>query len=158
MNSAHVELAAEAFEAFSLEAGAQPETTLRAGEALDEYREPPSFDATLDLVTDDYLERFLYGISYVDAASWRHYLPHFIKYALRHVEAGSDVVDALLGTLRPPDRDPPRLASLTPKQEAVVARVLDLLAFAPESAHQELACQVLEEWWAPGALDRKAAK
>jgi hypothetical protein len=63
-------------------------------------------------------------------------------------------ISTLLNSLRPPDREPPRLASLSPEQMAVVTGVLDLLAFSDESAYRDLACQVLEEWWAPGALYR----
>ena len=74
---------------------------------------------------------------------------------MRH---SNNVTDALLSSLRPPDREPPRLASLSPEQEVLVTRFLDILAFSEESAHQELACQLLEEWWAPGALYRPAKK
>ena len=88
--------------------------------------------------------------------SWRHYLPALIDYALRHVDVpGAMVIEALLGGLRPPDREPPRLASLTKEQEAVVIAVLDVLAFDERSAHRPLAMQVLEEDWAPAALYRR---
>ena len=63
-------------------------------------------------------------------------------------------IDALMWALRPPDRDPPRLASLTAEQEAVIVAVLDELAFAPDSVYQADAMQVLEEWWIPNALYR----
>jgi hypothetical protein len=65
------------------------------------------------------------------------------------------VVDALLSSLRPPDRTPPRLASLTEEQEVVLREFLESLAFAGESnPYQDLAMQVLEEWWLPNALYR----
>lgn len=129
--------------------------SLRGGDAADSYDEPPPFDAALDAITDDYLCRYTWGVGYLDPASWRHYLPHMIEHALRNHARGSDVADALLNSLRPPDREPSRLASLSTEQEAVVVEVLDFLAFAPDSRHQDLACQVLEEWWVPGALYRK---
>ena len=44
------------------------------------------------------------------------------------------VIDGLLASLRPPDREPPRLASLSAGQEAVVVAVLDVLAFAGVAA------------------------
>jgi Family of unknown function (DUF6714) len=66
------------------------------------------------------------------------------------------VVDALLSALRPSDRVPPRLASLTEAQEAVVREFLELLAFGDEpSPYRDLALQVLEEWWLPNALYRR---
>ena len=147
------ELAAEVFGAFAADA-ALPRMSLRGGDALDSYREPPPFDASQDGVSDAYLEQHFWGVAHLDPDSWRHYLPHLIAFALRHVGEGSNAVDALLLSLRPPDREPPRLGSLSTRQSAVVAQFLEDLAFASDSAHQELACQVLEEAWLPGALYR----
>jgi hypothetical protein len=42
-----------------------------------------------------------------------------------------------------------------PAQEAVIVAVLDVLAFDERSPHRDLAMQVLEEYWVPGALYRK---
>ncbi|MBH0178351.1 MAG: hypothetical protein HP491_10935 [Nitrospira sp.] len=144
--------------AFAKDAASQPRITLRGGDALDSYEEPPPFDPALDEVTDTYLEQYSVGLTFLDAASWRHYLPHCIGYVVRHVGQFTDVGDALLNNLRPPDREPPRLASLTPNQEKVVTAFFELLAFSESSAHQAFACQVLEEWWIPGALYRKRAE
>lgn len=148
------DLGARAAVAFAADLVRPPRTSLRGGDALDGYREAPSFDPRLDATDDAYLERYAGGLTFLDPASWRHYLPALIDYALRRYRDGSEVIEALLWNLRPPDRDPPRLASLTPEQEGIVRELLELLAFAPESAHQTLACQVLEEWWIPGALYR----
>lgn len=153
----HTEIPALARAAFAADLSCTPTITLRGGNAIDEYRQPPAFDATLDAVTDVYLERFMWGVGHLDAQSWRHYLPSLIDHALRHIRQASNVTDALLNSLRPPDREPPRLASLSPEQEALVVRALDALAFSEASAHKELACQALEEWWSPGALYRPAA-
>ena len=65
------------------------------------------------------------------------------------------VTEGLLGSLRPPDREPPRLASLSAGQEAVVVAVLDVLAFDERSLDRDLALQVLEEYWVPNAFYRK---
>lgn len=141
--------------AFAKDAASLPGITLRGGAALDGYDNPPPFDQALDEVTDTYLERYSGGLTFLDASSWRHYLPHLIEYAVRHFGQFTDVCDVLLNSLRPPDREPPRLASLTPDQERAVTAFLELLAFSESSAHQAFACQVLEEWWMPGALYRK---
>jgi hypothetical protein len=151
-------LVAELFGAFALEIAAIPSVTLRAGNSLDDYQQPSPFESAVDSISDGYLENYPWGIGYLDAASWRHYLPHLIEYALRHKHDGNLVVDGLLNSLRPPDREPPRLASLSPQQEAQVTRFLEALAFGEPSPHQELACQVLEEWWIPNALYRQVAK
>lgn len=151
----HRDLTSRIVEAFAADAAKEPTITLRAGDAIDDYFEPQPFSPTEDRVSDAYLERHPCGVPHLDAASWRHYLPHLMEYALRHLERGSNVVDALLESLRPPDREPPRLGSLSPLQEYVVVAFLDVLAFSDESAHRELACLLLEEWWAPGALYRR---
>lgn len=147
-------IAARALEVFAADVARRPATSLRGGDALDDYREPPPFDAVIDAVTDDYLRRYAAGLVFVDAASWRHYLPPLMDHTARHFREGSDVIENLLNSLRPPDRDPPRLASLTPEQETVVTAFLEALAFGDASPYQTLACQVLEEWWMPGALYR----
>ena len=151
-------LAAELFSAFSAEVAATPSVTLRAGNDLDDYKQPSQFEPTADLISDAYLESYPWGIAHLDAASWRHYLPHLIDYALRHRNDGNLVVDSLLNSLRPPDREPPRLASLSRQQESLITQFLEALAFGESSAQQALACQVLDEWWAPNALYRVAAK
>ena len=149
------EIVGDAFAAFSAEASAVPTVSLRAGNALDDYRTPPPFDPALDAITDDYLRRYSWGIGYLDAFSWRHYLPHLIEHAVRCHPTGSDITDALLQNLRPPDRGD-RFAAMTVEQEAVVVRMLDLVAFSDASPHAAGAQVALEEWWAPGALYRPA--
>ena len=136
------------------ESAAVPHMTLRGGNALDEYKPAPPFDASQDFASAEYLERYAWGVGYLDAASWRHYLPQLVAHAIEHVSEGSNSVDALLNSLRPPDREPPRLASLSKAQEIAIAEFLDYMAFSGGSVHQELACLALEEWWAPGALFR----
>ena len=60
------------------------------------------------------LEGFAFwGLAYLDAQSWRHYLPRLIDYALRRPDDPAMVAEALVRSLRPPDRYPPRLASLS---------------------------------------------
>jgi hypothetical protein len=65
------------------------------------------------------------------------------------------VVESLVASLRPPDRYPPRLASLTAPQEAAVVAFLETVALG--GGHPQFADgaqQALEEWWLPGARDR----
>ena len=147
-----------AFARFRADLDAVPPMTLRGGEAVDYYNEPPPYDPAVDEPTDAYLEAYASpGLTYLDAASWRHYLPRLIHYALRNMDSnapGTMAVDGLLGSLRPPEREPPRLSSLTAEQEAVVVAFLDELAFSDDSIYQAAAMQVLEEWWIPGALYR----
>ena len=143
--------------AFRDDAATIPAMTLRGGAAVDGYAAPPAHDPEADEPSDAYLEAYAYwGLAYLDPGSWRHYLPGLIDYALRHLDdPGSMVTEGLLWSLRPPDREPPRLASLSGEQEAVVVATLDLLAFDERSVCREFAMQVLEEYWVPNALYRR---
>ena len=158
MTTSREALIARTYEVFRTDVDATPSITLRGGDALDSYSEPPPYDAAVDAPTDAYLETYAFnGMVFVDPPSWRHYLPRLIDYALRNIASnapGTMAIDGLLWALRPPDRDPPRLASLTAEQEAVIVAVLDELAFAPDSVYQADAMQVLQEWWIPDALYR----
>jgi hypothetical protein len=135
--------------------GKIPPMSLRAGNSRDEYREAPSFDPDLDRPTPEYLERYFWGIAHLDAESWRYYLPILLGYALQNIANGrSMAVDAFLASLRPPDREPPRLEALSAEQKAEVVAMLDKLAFEDGSAWKSQAITALEEYWAPGALYR----
>jgi hypothetical protein len=129
--------------------------TLRGAAALDAYDPAPPFDSRLDAVSDAYLEEHSCGLAHLDADSWLYYLPLVLVAALaRAGETGSMLVERVVWSLRPPDRDPPRLARLSREQEAAVAESLEYLGFHPDSRNQDLALQVLEEYWIPGASYR----
>jgi hypothetical protein len=149
------ELAKRAFETFH-HSGLSPAITLRSGDALDGYSAPIPYDAELDQPTSHYLEQYSSGIAFLDPSSWQYYLPYLTEYALENLGGSQSlVVDHLLFSLRPPEREPPRLASLTKEQEKVIVDLLEVLAFDPRSVYQAEACQVLEEYWIPGALYRR---
>lgn len=131
-----------------------PRTSLRAGNAIDEYRIAPPYDSDLDEPTDAYLEENFWGIAHLDPESWRHYLPRLIEYVCCKQDA-DNVGDALFSSLRPPDRDPPRFGSLNAAQTAAFTAFLDHFAFAPESPYAAEAQLALEEWWGPGAIYRR---
>ena len=136
---------------------AAPRMTLRQGNAVDSYRSPnPPTEEEGKAPEDRYLEEFHWGIPHLDPISWKYYLPFLISYSIRHMsDGGSLVVSGLLQSLRPPDREPPRLATVTKEEERVIISVLELLGFDKTSAHQEEALQVLQEYWTPGATYRK---
>jgi hypothetical protein len=148
-----------AFEAFHTDAALPPPLTLRGANAMDSYQHPMAFDPAEDEPTDAYLEGFAFwGVGYLDARSWRHYLPRLIDYAVRHPDDPAMVTDALVRSLRPPDRYPPRLATLTADQEDVVRVFLEHAALGDAMPHvQEEAQQALEEWWLPNARSRPSA-
>ena len=150
----HTDLIADIFAAFSAEGTAFPPMTLRGGDALDLNQPAPPFDVLVDAISDEYLEAHPWGSGYLDATSWRHYMPFMMEYALRHITEASDVTDALLTSLRPPDRTPPRLGSLSKAQETAVLRFLDVMAYNADSASTDLSAVVLSEWWTPGAIPK----
>ena len=129
-----------------------PAMSLRGGNAVDDHAPVPPFDAVLDQITPEYFEMYFWGISHLDAESWRFYLPHLLHYALDNIASPeSNAIDAFLYSLRPPDRTPPRFGALTSTEEAAIVATLDQLAFSEESVWKEPAMIALEEYWAPGA-------
>jgi len=147
------------FEVFRADATAPPPLTLRGANAVDSYDEPTPFDPAEDEPTDAYLEAFAFwGLGYLDARSWRHYLPRLIDYAFRRPDDPAMVTEALVRSLRPPDRYPPRLATLAAGQEDVVRSFLEQVALGDVLPHvQDEAQQALEEWWLPNARSRPTA-
>ncbi len=143
--------------AFSEDIAKPPSITLRAGDAFDDHAAPPAFDPIIDAVTDGYLETYPWGIAHLDADSWRHYLPQLADYAIRHFSRGTLVGEATVSSLCAPDRDPPRLATLTERQEEAITQFLEFLAFTDGSAHQEEACRAIDEWWSPDAMYRPSS-
>ena len=121
--------------AFRVDIASRPPLTLRGANAVDGYDEPEPFDADADAPTDEYLERFTFwAMPYLDARSWRHYLPRLIEYALAHPVDPRMVTESLVRSLRPPDRLSPRLATLDRKQEAVIVDLLTLIAVEANSS------------------------
>ena len=144
-------LVARAFDVFRADAMEPPPMTLRGANAMDSYDLPMPFDPAEDEPTDAYLEGFAFwGLGYLDARSWRHYLPRLIDYAFRRPNDPAMVVEALVRSLRPPDKFPPRLAALSAEQETVVRSFLEQVALGDAFTWvQAEAQQALEEWWLP---------
>lgn len=155
-DEARAEIVRRAFQAFRADAETLPPLSLRGGNAVDDYDEAQPFDAALDEPTDAYIEAYTFwGLGYLDARSWRHYLPRLFDYALRRPDDPAMAAEALVRSLRPPDRYPPRLGALTTEQEVVVVAFLEMLALGDGFAHlRDDARQALEEWWLPGARHR----
>jgi hypothetical protein len=155
----HAEHLSLARTAFRDELAQPPALTLRGANAVDSFDHPEPFDAALDEPTDEYLERFAYwAMPYLDARSWRHYLPRLIEYALAHPEDPAMVVEATLRSLRPPDRVPTRLTTLSRPQEEAVIRFLEHFARSDDEWTRDEARMALEEWWLPDALARTEAE
>lgn len=129
------------FDAFADDIAVNPEVTLRGGSHLDEHCASTPYDPVTDKISDEYIESFPWGVAHLDPASWRHYLPQLADYVVRHFKHGTLVGEATIASLCAPDRDPPRLATLTPRQEQAVT---EFLAFTDGSAHQDDACRAID--------------
>ena len=154
-----LELARKALEAFRDDLAAPPALSLRGANAVDGYDRPEPFDPDADEPTDAYLEgNAFWAMPYLDAHSWRHYLPRLIEYAVAHPDDPAMVVEAAVRSLRPPDRVPARLTTLTPVQESVIVEFLEWLALDDgERPASGEARSALDEWWLPGAYLREAS-
>jgi hypothetical protein len=152
-------LAERARGAFAADLAAPPPLSLRGGNDVDGHDRATPFDPAVDQPADAYLERHaLWGLIYLDAQSWRHYLPHLIAYAERHPDDPHMVVETLVRSLRPPDRYPPRLTALTTDQESAVRAFLELVVSDDRFAHlRDEAQQALDEWWGSHPRNRPSA-
>ena len=155
-----LELVRKARDAFRDDLAALPALTLRGANAVDSYDRPEPFGADADAPTDAYLEGYAFwAMPYLDACSWRHYLPRLIEYAVSHPDDPAMVVEATVRSLRPPDRVPARLTTLTALQEEVIVEFLERLALDDgERAQSDDARTALDEWWLPGSYLRDEAR
>ena len=140
-----------AFAAFASDAAVPPALSLRGGFDIDSYKRAEPFDAAADRPTAEYIEQHAFwGLGYLDARSWRHYLPRLIQYALLNPDDPHMVTETLVRSLRPPDRYPPRLRTLTPDQGRVITAFLEHLTRShPSEELRKEAQQALDEWWGP---------
>ena len=149
-----------AFEVFRADVEAPPPLTLRGGDRVDSYDLPEPFDAQVDEPTDAYIEQFAFhAMPFLDPRSWRHYLPRLMDHVFRRPDEPTGlVVQALIRSLRAPDREPPRLTTLTAEQEEVIVAFLGEMADDPAyDGNAEDAAQALAEWWTPNARHRPTA-
>ena len=126
------EIVLRAFEAFRPDVESPPPLTLRGGERVDSYDYPAPYDAELDAPTDEYIEQFAFhAMPFLDAKSWRHYLPRLMDHAFRRPDEPTGLVlQALIRSLRAPDREPP------PGERATrLARVRTELLEHPPTQH-----------------------
>ncbi len=154
MHSKQTQLIDSVSDAFP--AGAAHATlSLRQGDEIDSHDAPAPDVAPMDWrdIPEHELETHHWGFTYLDADSWRFYLPAFLAYSVRHLSRGESlVIAACLSNLRPPDRVPSRFITLSDRQRKTVISVLAFLAFDSESHFTADACQVLEECWIENPL------
>ena len=130
--------------AFHTDMESPPPLTLRGGNDVDSYAYAQPFDPAQDEPTDSYLEVFAFwGVGYLDAQSWRHYLPRLMDYALRRPDDPAMVTRLSfapfgLGSISA------SLASLTAEQRVV--KFLELLALT-DAARTSGRRAAARKWW-----------
>jgi hypothetical protein len=130
--------------------GAKAALSLKRADEIDSHDTPTPEVVPTDWrnVSEPELEEHHWGLTHLDAESWRFYLPAFLAYSVRHLSDGDSlVIAACLSNLWPPDRKPSRFSTLIDSQRQTIVSVLELLAFDGESGFTTDACQVLEEYW-----------
>lgn len=123
-----------------------PPMSLRAGDRLDDGLEPLPFDRELDRPTRDYLDRHMFGLHYLDAASWQHYLPILLTSTFEHFATPSNHVDLFLMVLSSASSE---LHALAPEQKAVIIAMLEHVAFGQGSIRADEAMLALQQYWWP---------
>lgn len=153
---AHDDLKQRIRAAFAADLARHPPMTLRSADSVETYGVGLPFDPVRDQSTPAYFDHYGSGVAHLDPASWRHYLPQLAIHALDFPEYGGLTIAQLLQSLRPPDRHPPRLRSLSKPQEDVMRQFLEVVASSPASNFQRAASEALEEWWTERASLRNA--
>lgn len=77
-----------------------PKMSLRGGNAVDSLNKPPDFDRIKDNESDDYLKKYICGLSFLDMDSVKYYVPILARYVHRNYPDDSDnVIEDFLGLI-----------------------------------------------------------
>lgn len=86
-------------------------------------------------VPDDVVEREYAALAFLSPAGFRHFLPAYLSWALRHPDGGAAVVGSTIFALAPMDGDPrlrefmlSKLALFDDSQRAAVVAFLEAMA------------------------------
>jgi hypothetical protein len=111
---------------------------------VDHWREMPD-----DLVESEYA-----ALSFLSPAGFRHFIPAYMGFALRHLASGAAAVDSTIWSLAPVFYDDAgiqefvvsKLASLTESQRASVVAFLNAVRELGDDYVAEQATQALSYW------------
>lgn len=106
-----------------------PSITLRSGCRLDDHMNHEDFDPSKDQISDEYLRKYICGLTYLDFSSLKYYLPYLITYAeSNYASNDSDVIiDGLLETLKLDRFNKERLVLLSLDQKRSIIEFLKML-------------------------------
>ena len=126
--------------------------TLRQGDEIDTGYSIKTLDdvAPLDwqTVTDGELEKYHWGLNYLDPYSWQFYLPAFMRYSICHISLGESLVTvAFINTLIPERHETDQFTFFSEEQRRVIVAALEFLSYDEESQVDSEAYEVLFDHW-----------
>ena len=106
-----------------------PSISLRSGNLIDDSKKPVVFDSTEDNPSDEYLDKYIDGLAYLDFYSWIYYAPYFFKYIIKnyHINDSDRVIDGFLYNLKISDLHRERLSLLSHNQAQIIINFLNEL-------------------------------
>lgn len=131
---------------------AEIKMTLEDGDKIDNYdarqEDYEAQNRKIDwrTISDEYLQKYYCGITYLDQKSWNGYLPVFLGYCMHHyADEPGIVIETFLWNLRPHCTHFYYLKQQTPEVQQLVARILEFLGLESSSQFKDEALQILQE-------------
>ena len=105
---------------------------------------------------DATVEREYAALSFLSPAGFRHFIPAYLRFALRHLDSGAAAVDSTIWSLAPPRYDDPGLQAFTASKLEVLDEPQRAAAVAFLEAVRELGddhvaaeAELALTWWRP---------
>ena len=105
---------------------------------------------------DATVEREYAALSFLSPAGFRHFIPAYLRFALRHLDTGAAAVDSTIWSLSPPRYDDPglqeftasKLEALDERQRAAAVAFLDAARELGDD-HVAAEAELALTWWCP---------
>lgn len=121
-----------------------PNMTLRSGNNIDNRRAALAFSPEEDNDSSSYLNKYCYGLSYLDFASWEYYAPIFMKHILSNYPEDSDVAsESFLKTIEARHYNRNRINMLSALQKKTILIFLHLLL---RLKHSYYVVDLIDDW------------
>ena len=105
---------------------------------------------------DATIEREYAALSFLSPAGFRHFIPAYLRFGLRHLDTGAAAVDSTIWSLSPPRYDDPGLQAFTEskleplddRQRAAAVAFLDAVRELGDE-HVAAEAELALRWWRP---------
>jgi len=105
---------------------------------------------------DELVESEYAALSFLSPAGFRHFIPAYLRFALRHLDTGAAAVDSTIWSLSPPRYDDPGLQAFTEskleplddRQRAAAVAFLDAVRELGDE-HVAAEAELALRWWRP---------